>query len=234
MMTPPIDAGLEAYVTRLFPKLNPIEQQISIALYRLLAEGRPVARGVLAAQVGLSPALVREVLDNWYGVYYDAAGEIVGYRGLALKETSHRFRVRGRTLYAWCAWDTLFIPQILGVAAEIESNCPVSGDAIRLIVTPYGVEAVEPASTVISFVTPQQAELRENIALHFCHFIHFFRSEGIAGDWIVRHPGTRILTLDKAWALGREKNADQYDAVADIQDRSPAVHPMNPFFCCAK
>lgn len=233
-MTQPIDTGLETYVTRLFPKLDPIEQQISIALYRLLAEGRPVARGALGAQVGLSPALVREVLDNWYGVFYDAAGEIIGYWGLALREMSHRFRVRGRTLYAWCAWDTLFIPPIIGVAAEIESNCPVSGDVIRLIVTPYGVEAVEPTGTVISFVTPQQAVVKENIVLNFCHFIHFFRSEGIAGDWIARHPGTRILTLDKAWALGREKNAVQYDTVPDIQDGSPAVHPINPFFCCAK
>ena len=39
---------------------------------------------------------------------------------------SHRFEVAGRTLYTWCAWDSLFLPQILGQEAEVESTCPLT------------------------------------------------------------------------------------------------------------
>ena len=89
-MTRPLDTELVTYVTHLFPKLSPIEQETSIALYRLLAEGRPVARDALAARAGLPPAQVGKVLDNWYGIFYDAAGKIIGYWGLALDRKSTR------------------------------------------------------------------------------------------------------------------------------------------------
>ncbi|MBI3042958.1 MAG: hypothetical protein HYY78_09055 [Betaproteobacteria bacterium] len=112
---------------QLFPRLSPTEQQVSVMLYRLLAQGQPVARQTLAKQSGLPIAQVSTMLDAWHGVYYDGAGEVIGYWGLALGETRHRFRVRGRALYAWCAWDTLFLPRIIGVAAEVESVCPETG-----------------------------------------------------------------------------------------------------------
>ncbi len=234
VMTRPLDTELVTYVTHLFPKLSPIEQQVSVTLYRLLAQGRPVARQTLAKQVGLPVAQVGTVLDAWYGVFYDPAGEIIGYWGLALREMSHRFRVRGRALYAWCAWDTLFLPQIIGVAAEVSSRCPVSGDAIRLTVTPYGVEAIEPVSTVISFVTPRQAEIKEDVILNFCHHVHFFRSAEVAGSWIAKRPDARLLTLDEGWALGREKNAVQYDTVPEIQDPLSVRQPVTQIVCCGR
>jgi alkylmercury lyase len=173
------------------------------------------------------------MLDAWHGVFYDAAGKIVGYWGLALREMSHRFRVRGCPLFAWCAWDTLFLPPILGVRAEVESTCPVSGDAIRLIVTPYGVEAVDPASTVISFVTPPQAGIKENVVLNFCHYIHFFRSAEAAASWLEKHSGTRLLTLDEAWALGREKNAAQYGALLDSRSSATTRQAAQQSCCSA-
>jgi len=204
-------------VNDLFPKLTADEQRISVALYRLLAQGRPVAREGLAARVALPLAWVDAVLREWYGVFYDAAGEIIGYWGLALKETKHRFRVNGRTLFAWCAWDTLFIPPILGAVAEVESHCPVTSDLIQLTVSSRGVEAANPESTVISFVTPAQAKLKENVVLNFCHYVHFFRSADVAEDWLAKHPGTHLLTLAEAWMLGREKNAAQYAAFPELE-----------------
>lgn len=200
-------------VSNLFPKLTPDEQRISVALYRLLMQGRPVAREMLAAQVGLSLAQLDAVLRGWYDVFYDAAGEIIGYGGLTLEQMKHRFRVNGRVLYTWCAWDTLFIPQILGAVAEVESTCPVTGDAILLTVGPSEIQAVCPDTTAVSFVTPEQAQLKENIVLNFCHYVHFFRSAEVAETWLSKQPGTRLLTLAEAWALGRETNAAQYSAI---------------------
>lgn len=203
-------------VSELFPRLTPNEQRISVALYRMLAEGRPVAREALAARIGRPFAEVDAVLRGWYGVFYDAAEEIIGYWGLTLSEGKHRVRVNGRTLYTWCAWDTLFIPQILGAGAEVESTCPVTGNTVRLTVGSQGVDAASP-DTVVSFVTPEQAKIKENVVRHFCCYIHFFSSAKAAEEWLSKYPGTRLLALDEAWALGREKNAMQYGDVAEFR-----------------
>ena len=233
METRQSDPEFARAVIELFPRLSPTEQQVSVTLYRLLAQGRPVARQTLAKQVGLSVAQVGTVLDAWYGVFYDDAGEIIGYWGLALGKMNHRLRINGQALYAWCAWDTLFLPQIIGAVAKVESTCPVSGDTIRLTVAPTGIEAASPAAAVISFVTPQQSELKENVLLNFCHYVHFFRSVEAATTWLEKHSGTRLLTLDEAWALGSEKNAAQYGALLDSWGTAATRQAAEPLCCYA-
>lgn len=227
-----VNSDLVFAVNQLFPRLSRTEQQISVALYRLLAEGRPVAHEALAARVGLPLAQVNAVLDAWFGVYYNAAAEIIGYWGLALQKMSHRLRINGRKLYAWCAWDTLFLPHILGTAAEVESNCPVSGETIRLTVAPGGIQAVDPRDTMVSFITPEQAKVKENIVLNFCHYVHFFRSAEASEAWRSKHLGTRLLTVDEAWALGREKNAFQYGEIWGSLSAEDSAQDVTQPSCC--
>ncbi len=88
------------------------------------------------------------------GMQLDADGNVVG-AALIARPTPHRLRVQGRDLYAWCSLDTLFLPGLLDEAAEVRSTCPVSGEEIRLTITPDGVEAYSPESTVLSVVDPQ-------------------------------------------------------------------------------
>lgn len=233
MTTPYVNAELAAAVHQLFTRLTPPEKRISVALYRMLAEGRPVAREALAARARLPLAQVYKVLDNWFGVFYDDAGKIIGYQGLTLREMHHRLRTGGRTLYAWCAWDTLFLPQIIGAAAEVESSCPVTGDAIRLAVNPREVQSVDPVGTMMSFVAPDESKVRENVVLNFCHYVHFFRSTQAAEVWRSQQSGTRILTVAEAWALGREKNAFQYGNVWGLASGVDTARDAQPQSCCA-
>src|SRR2546425_4356157 len=60
----------------------------------------------------------------------------------------HRFRIDGRTLYTWCAWDSLFIPVILHREAEVESLAPGSTARVRLRVAADRVKDVQPPSAV--------------------------------------------------------------------------------------
>lgn len=233
MTKPTLNTDLVIAVNQLFPRLTTAEQKISVALYRLLAEGRPVARATLAARVGLPLAQVNAVLGAWFGVYYNAAAEIIGYWGLALQKMAHRLRFDGQMLYAWCAWDTLFLPQILGTAIEVESNCPESGETIRLTVTPGGVRTVDPLSTVVSFVTPEQAKVKENVVLNFCHYVNFFRSLEIAESWRSKHAGARLLTVEEAWALGGEKNAFQYSEMWGSMSVADTGQETKRLSCCA-
>ena len=67
-----------------FPKLDVLDQRLSLELYRMLAEGRPVARGDLARRLGIPHETVDRILDVWPGVFSDSDNQIVGYWGLSL------------------------------------------------------------------------------------------------------------------------------------------------------
>ena len=97
-------------------------------------------------------------------VYTGGDGRIEGFWGLATKPTHHRFTVGGRTLWTWCAQDSLFLPELLGETARIESSDPETGDPTRLTVSPETVEKAEPEDILIEITVhnrgPETARLR--------------------------------------------------------------------------
>jgi alkylmercury lyase len=194
---------------------------LGVEIYRQLAEGRPVAPSRLAQALGVATGDVAELLQgpNLKSLTYaDQEGRIVGFGGLAVQEMPHRFVVDGRTLYTWCAWDSLFIPGILGRTADVSSPAPESGKRIRLTVAPDGVEAVEPQSTVMSFLLPSaetfQADALKAIA-SFCHFIFFFPTSEAAAAWTSSRPDTSVMSLADAFELGRRMIAARYGAALE-------------------
>jgi alkylmercury lyase len=204
-----VDA-LAARFVKCAPSLDADGKRVSVGLYRLLAEGAPVVPRELATRVGLDEKRVHEMLRGWPGVFYDKQGGVQGYWGLAIAEMKHRFEVAGKTLYTWCAWDSLFLPEILQKTAQVRSSCPVTGETIRLGVRPCGIETVDPTDTVMSFPQVDRMELGEDVVTNFCHFVHFFRSPEAANRWLEKYPGHVILSPDDGFELARRKNSLQY------------------------
>ena len=66
-----LDELAEAVATAL-GDLDPAGQRLAIALYRLLAAGRPVAAADLAAATGLGEPQVAETLGSWPAVFTDS------------------------------------------------------------------------------------------------------------------------------------------------------------------
>lgn len=192
-----------------FPSLEPDARRVAVQLYRLLEKGEPVARRTLAAAAGVSLERVNGLLENWSGVFYDG-DKIQGFWGITPKEFSkHLYTSNGRTNYAWCAWDTLFLPEILGGQAEVRSTCPESGEIIRLQVSPGGVSQVEPDGAVMSMLEPAD-DVTEDVVGKFCHFVHFFPSMEIGSRWTAEHPGTRLISIGDAFELGKRRNQGQF------------------------
>ena len=208
-----VDADAVALgIVKAFPSLDRFEQRLSLELYRLLSGGQPVSRGVLADRLEASVEVIDRILDGWPGVFSDSKRRIVGYWGLALAaayRSPHQLTVDGQRLSAWCAWDTLFLPELLGKPAEVESRSP-DGGAVTLVVTPTGVDHVEPTEAQVSFLMPQATEVERDIMSTFCHFVHFFPSRPAGEAWAAQHPGTFILSLAEAHAVARRKNQAQY------------------------
>jgi hypothetical protein len=98
------------------------EQRAAVALYRELAKGKAVTADQLGRVLGMSPEQARAMLhrDSIKGfVYPDDQGRVLGFGGLAAAPMHHRFEVDGQMLSTWCAWDSLFIPEILGRSAHV-------------------------------------------------------------------------------------------------------------------
>ena len=214
---PALPEGLAEFVRdgRLFHHADAAAQRVQLALYRLIAAGLPVDRDGLALAVGRDPVEVAEILaaipaSNFL---YDSGGQIVGFRGLGQVPTRHHLGFAGKRLFAWCAFDCLFLAELLGGAIEVASACPASGAEIRLTVTPEGVAAAGPEATVLSFVTPAPAGMRAELRQVFCAKIHFFAGPDAAEAWRANHPDASILTLDQGFELARLRNAAGFGAV---------------------
>ena len=198
-----------------FPVMSIAEQRLALKLYALLSEGNAVSLERLSERAGMPLADVKTMLQNWPGVFYDDSQRIIGFWGLAVNETKHRFEVNGKTVYTWCAWDALFIPELLNATAHINSHCALSGDEIRLSVSPKGLESARPDQIMVSFLLPDEDELKENITTSFCHYVFFFRSRKAGEHWVAEHPGTFLLSLDDAFAVGKKMNAVRYNLTLD-------------------
>lgn len=211
---------IAAAVIDAFPKLSATERRVSLALYRLLARGRPAKAEQISAASGVPTDAVRSMIGRWHGVERSQGGAVIAFWGLTLSETKHRFRVEGRELHTWCAWDTLFLPPLLGATADVESPCAASGTRIALKIGPSGVEASRPETVALSFLTPRESDVEKNVIETFCCYVHFFASREYAERWTAGHPGTFLLSLNEAWEVGVRKNAAQFPDF-------PSVHAVN-------
>ena len=231
---------LDQYWERLAAGLRPFspeEQRAAVTLYQELAKGQPVDAEQLAQALGVPTSearalLARDSIKTF--VYPDAKGRVLGFGGLAAAPMHHRFEVDGRTLWTWCVWDSLFIPEILGKEARVTSPDPENGELVRLVVSPDGIESAEPKDAVVSFLLPDAHDFdtsAANVMAKFCHFVFFFRSRSSGERWIAKHPGTFLYSPEEAFALAKRLNAKNFGQELAPRGSSVAGLPQMPFCC---
>lgn len=191
----------------------PDTARLVVRTLRRLAQGRPVP---MTEVEELASDLERgeEAVDFIEQMTEkDDGGDVVGLVGLSLNDHPHDFEVGGQDLHTWCAWDTLFLPQLLGRTAHIVSKDPATGQQVRLRISPDGVERAQPEGVLVSVVIPDEeigsSGNAEQIQAVFCNFVHFFTTADAAGAWFSeRDMPVSFLTLDEAVKLGRLQLAD--------------------------
>lgn len=203
------------------------EQRAGIVLLRQLARGEPVTIAQFAQALGASCEAAETLLKNSALsslVHADEAGRVLGFFGLSVVPTSHHLTVEGRRLWTWCAVDTLFIPELLGARAEVESRDPEAGQTVHVTVSAAGIESADPSGVVLSMNSPQTWEVTSacRIMASACHFISFFGSRAAGERWQTKHPETVLLTLDEAFTFGKYQNAHLFGAkLARLRANSP-------------
>jgi alkylmercury lyase len=165
----------------------------------LLARGKPASPEEIGAPFAKSPEEVRAALDRFPSAEWDEQGRVVGL-GLTLQLTPHRLGLEGRTLFAWCALDSILFPILLERPASIESPCRGTGELVHIEVTSSGIEAIEPTAAVVSIVAARDLANFRRVS---CNSAHFFSSPEAASLWLEKHPEATILSVEDAFRLGR-------------------------------
>lgn len=219
MAVPDLDALVDA-LTAAFLDLSPGEQRLMVALYRTLLQGRPATLHELATASGWSPEQLQERLESWPGVFRDEQGRVVGFWGVAIEETPpHRVESDGAVTWAWCALDPLFIMPLVGATARVTSQCPETGEAVSLTVSPQAVSKVEPADTVVSFLAPER-RFDADVRVTFCHYVLFFASRQAGERWTAEHPDTFLVSVEEAAEIGRRVVRDVFPHASTARDAS--------------
>jgi alkylmercury lyase len=184
------------------PRLTRDESDLAITVYQLLAAGEPVRIDAAAVEAGISSERARDILMSWPAVYFDREDRVAGFWGLALNEMPHRLLRAGVDLYAWCAWDPLFLAQIVGTL-DVATDDPVSGDTITYQIAADGrVTHLSHPDTALSFLKPNRM-WDDNVMATFCHYVLQFASSESAHSWTAKHPDTFTIRFDDAQELAR-------------------------------
>jgi alkylmercury lyase len=114
----------------------------------------------------------------------------------------HRIRHAGVELYAWCAWDPLFLARVIG-DLEVATHDPATGEPITYSIGCDGTIAdTSRPDSVLSFLLPDQP-WEDDVMATFCHYVLQFSGPRSAQCWIGEYPGTFTISLDQALELAR-------------------------------
>jgi alkylmercury lyase len=202
-----LNAGhaIEETATNLYEKLGSERRRIAGQTLQLLANGCPIPPDEIATRLGTSPDKVTSALREW-GAEFDKVGNVIGL-GLTLVPTRHVYEIDGRKLYTWCAGDALAFPVMLRQNASIESPDPVTGEKIRISVTPDRVEKVEPKSVVVSWVKDIDVK---DIRGSGCNKINFFSSSETASKWIAEHRDQTFYPVNDVYNALKDLHLNKY------------------------
>lgn len=192
--------------------MEPIDQIISLYLYRRLAEGQPFhLKDLRECTTKIDGEIAVSLARLSPEIKYDGDGRLVAFMGLSLTPTSIKLSFNDNVLYAWCAWDSLFIPHILGETLQITAFDHRTRAVIEVDVHNGNGVSANPSSTVVTFPSPSSIDndhLNVDTVGAFCSHVRFFESEASAASWIESSGLGNVLILDlaSAYELGIKRN----------------------------
>lgn len=184
---------------------------MALAVYRLMADGTPADPRHVAALTGMSEAMVASLIESLPTCTVEG-GAVAAFLGLQLWPGRHGLSFGDTRLGTWCAWDTIFLPPLIGRPGRADSCCPVTGMPVVVEVDERGrITSATPPDVVLSFLahpSPFTAEL----GVGFCRWINFFSGPKEALTWSEEAAKASavpllVLSLEDAVALSRRTNA---------------------------
>lgn len=182
-----------------------LDMRITFKTIQALADGNPVSPAKLADIWDMPIDQVQTILkqaEEMGRVEINAQGDLVG-TVLSLNPTQHQISMDNKRFFAWCAYDAIYTPGIVGKPALIVSKDPVTGGTIQVSITPEGVENVQPESAVVSVIKPG-GDMSAGPESTRCTHMLFFESRETAERWNQNLVELFILTVEEAFQVAKE------------------------------
>lgn len=176
--------------------------------FALLARGRPLEIGEIAAASGVAVDRVSRALDA-ARCERDADGRLIDLYGLMLTPTLHRLESDGRFLFSCCALWAHVVPKLLGTTLQVESIDPQRRERVRLSLSPAGVESVSPAAATATLATPTRESVESDIYSAFCTQVCHFVSPESAREFAATRENCHVVEISEL----REASAELHRAI---------------------
>jgi len=186
-----------------------LDLRFTFKTIQALAEGNPVSPAQLADIWDLPIDQVQTLLKQakeMGRVEINAQGDLVGAL-LSLNPTQHQISMDNKRLFAWCAYDAIYTPGVVGKPAQIVSKDPVTGGTVQVTITPDGVENVQPEGAVVSVIKPG-GDMSAGPESTRCTNMLFFESRETAEQWNQNLVELSILTVEEAFQVAKEFQID--------------------------
>jgi alkylmercury lyase len=160
--------------------------------FRLLAEGQPLPIVQLAAETGVEIDGLRELLVSVRSEF-DEQGRLVDLFGMTLQQTPHRLEIESKVVFSCCALWAHVIPRL-----------PVSKELVHLLISPDGIESVEPVDAMATMAAANERDIAADVCAAFCCQVkHFVSRENaqLFASWSSRRS---VVTVDELHELGSD------------------------------
>lgn len=204
-----VTAVLEAGYTDENPKDL---QKASLFVYRSLANGSPVSFASVANHLGTSLEAAATILNlvPTSAIELDDNGDIVGFVGLSIVPSAHRFKTARRSLFTWCVFDALFVPELIGSAATLHTACPQTGREIEIRVDGTHLTAISPDQPVMSLAKTDTEACCKDLRGAFCDQVNMFASQEAFDHWSSNRAEAISVSLPQAAELAQQRNSWRY------------------------
>ena len=190
-------------------------QKASLYIYRALANGKSISFASIAEHLGTPVEKASRLLNlvPQSAIELDDDGHIIGFVGLSLAPTAHRFETTERSLYTWCVFDALFLPSLIEQAATLHTTCPNSHTDIEIKVTSSTVAAIAPDSPVMSLTKTDTKSCCKDLRGAFCDQVNIFADQAAFDEWRLDRSDAISVSLSQAFSLAQQRNAWRYSDV---------------------
>lgn len=124
----------------------------------------------------------------------DENDDITAFSGLSITPTKHKFIVKNKTLYTWCALDTILFTKRLDVSSHVISYDPIDKTVIELKIEGGRLRWSNSHSIYVSWVENIDTC---NIKGSFCDHVFFFSGKKSANQWLDSNPDGNVISIDE-------------------------------------
>jgi alkylmercury lyase len=164
--------------------------------FPLLAQGRPVSVEEIASAARVDPDEVERAVDA-ARCERDEKGRLIDLYGLTLTPTIHQLAIYDKILFSCCALWAHVIPKLVDRTVEVESVDPKRRELVRLVVSPAGIDSVDPPGSVATLAVATQEAIDRDVSEAWCCQVAHFVSRESADEFAAARPTCHVVELSE-------------------------------------